>query len=246
MTATASAIRSARALVDLLYPAACLLCQAAIHGSASPVCESCHAAMPRGLAPVCARCGLGLPGAYDAHLVCPACQRHPPVFEQARAPFVYARAVPDAIKTFKYRGRHRLGVWLAVQMAEEARRHARFAEVQAVIPVPLHWLTRRLRGFDPPIALARMIARLLGIPYVPLLRRSRWTATQTRLSPSARARNVEGAFRVNARPRPSGGVLLIDDVLTSGATANACAQALRRAGIRPVYVLTAARTPIHP
>src|SRR3989338_7607158 len=105
MTGVASVLTCSRTLVDLLYPAACLLCRAPTDGSASPVCESCQLAMPRSLAPVCARCWLGLAGAYDAHLVCPACQRHPPVFGQARAPLVYARAGPDALQTFKYRGR---------------------------------------------------------------------------------------------------------------------------------------------
>lgn len=199
--------------------------------------------MPRVLPPTCTRCGVGLPGAYDAQWTCLSCQRHPPVFDQACAPFAYAQAAGEAIRAFKYQGRHRLGSWLAVHMARSAQRALPLANVSAIVPVPLHWVKQRLRRLDPPFFLAQALAMALARPYVPLLRRIRWTTTQTTLNPSARVRNVHGAFVV--APQESNllnGVLLVDDVMTSGATANACAQTLREAGIQPVYVVTAART----
>lgn len=203
--------------------------------------------MPRLLPPSCTRCGVGLPGAYDAQVICISCQRRPPIFERACAPFVYAQAASEALRAFKYQGRHRLGSWLAVHMARSAQRVLPLANVSAIVPVPLHWVKRRLRRLDPPFFLAQALAKALARPYVPLLRRIRWTTTQTTLSPSARVRNVKGAFAVQMAPQEfnlfSKGVLLVDDVMTSGATANACAQTLREAGIQPVYIVTAARTP---
>lgn len=113
--------------------------------------------------------------------------------------------------------------------------------VGAVVPVPLHWLKQRCKGGNPAEVLAQAVARGLGLPYHPTaLIRIRWTPTQTRLTPHQRARNVQDAFR--ARPgQLTGTVLLIDDVFTTGATAQACAAALRAAGATRVFVLAAAR-----
>jgi ComF family protein len=110
------------------------------------------------------------------------------------------------------------------------------------VPVPLHWQRRWARGFNQSELLARGIARRCGVLMVRALRRTRCTATQTGLSHTGRRQNVTGAFQVR-RPRAVAGkrVLLIDDVMTTGSTAAACAAALRRAGASRIMVLTAAR-----
>ena len=131
---------------------------------------------------------------------------------------------------------------MADAMAVTAQRAFPLEEIDAVMPVPLHWVKQRLRGFNPSEQLARQIADALGRPYRPkILRRTRWTAAQTRLPHRRRFGNVRQAFAASSSP--PGGVLLIDDVLTSGATADACATALKKAGAAKVFVLTAARTP---
>ena len=230
-------------VVNLLYPPTCLLCRAPLPSGA--VCEECAAAMPERPRPVCACCGVGLPGAFDAVAVCAYCRRRPPRFERARAPWPYAGAVQDAIRRFKYQRRWRIGRWLADDMSLTARASLPLAEVSAVLPVPLHWLKRRLKGWNPAEELAAAVARSLDKPCRPsALRRTRWTATQTRLGWRARSRNVRAAFAARPRLVRDQTILLIDDVLTSGATADACALALRQAGARRVFVLTAARTPL--
>lgn len=197
--------------------------------------------MPRAHPPVCQRCGQGLPGAYDALALCRLCQRQLPAFDQAGAPFRYAGAVRDAVHAFKYQGHRRLGLWLADAMAEFAQPPARMASYDLIVPVPMHWFKQRVKGFNPAEGLAQAVgARVRQRCTRTALRRTRWTATQTRLTRTQRARNVRGAFR--ARPNAVHGrhVLLIDDVLTTGATAHACALALREAGASSVSVLTAA------
>ena len=113
-----------------------------------------------------------------------------------------------------------------------------------VTAVPLHWLKRRVRGADPVGSLGRQIAAQLGKPWRPhVLARIRWTATQTRLDVAQRRRTVEDAFRARPREIAERAVLLIDDIVTSGATSHACTLALRQAGASKVYVLAAAGTP---
>lgn len=235
---------SIASLVNLLYPPACLLCDGALP-SGRDVCPACERAMPALLAPTCRSCSAELRGAFDARLECAACRRRPRAFDLVCAPWRYAGQAQQAMHRFKYRRRWRLGRWLAQAMAETARASLPSGEVSVVVPVPLHRLKRWLNGANPPEDLAQPIARALGRPCRRrALTRTRWTATQTKLSWQARSRNVRGAFRASAREVRGETVLLVDDVLTSGATAEACARALKDAGAKRVYVLTAARTPL--
>jgi len=128
-----------------------------------------------------------------------------------------------------------LGELLAAALPRDER-------IDAVVPVPLHWRRRWARGFNQSELLARGIARRCGVPMVRVLHRTRPTATQTGLSNTGRRHNVAGAFQVR-RPQSVAGkrILLVDDVMTTGSTAAACARALRRAGAGRIVVLTVAR-----
>jgi ComF family protein len=232
-------------IANLLYPPACLLCEAGLpDASASCVlCSGCRAAMPESRAPLCTACGIEISGAFDASARCAGCLRRAPAFDRACAPWRYEGPARDAVREFKYRRRWRLGRWLAGTMAACARRSLPVDEIDVVAPVPLHWATGRLRGFQATDLLARAVAGALEKPArLRALRRRRWTASQTRLPWAARSRNVRSAFRADPEAVRGRRVLLVDDVLTSGATAGACASALRDAGASRVFVLTAART----
>ncbi len=162
----------------------------------------------------------------------------------ARAPWQYAGQVQRAIHQFKYHHRWRLGGWFSQDMAALARSSLPLTAITVVIPVPLHWLKHRLRGFNPAEVLASRIARHLEKPCVPqALHRRRWTRSQTGLQGRQRIKNVSRAFTANQHSVRDEGVLLVDDVHTSGATVRSCAEALNLAGARHVFVLTAARTP---
>ena len=240
-----------RVLTNLLYPPVCLLCHARLSApsldlACELVCDDCQGAMVHSGRPLCTRCGVGLPGAFDAMMQCASCRDTPLAFEMARAPWRYAGAARVAVQEFKYHRRWRLGRWLAQEMVVTARSSFPLEELTGVLPVPLYWLKQRLKGYNPAEQLACLVARSLETPYVPgALRRARWTGTQTRLSWHQRFRNVARAFAAHPALVQDRSFLLIDDVLTSGATANACAVALKEAGARAVFVLTAARTPSH-
>ena len=187
---------------------------------------------------------MSLSGAYDAQMDCQACRTRRFAFTQARAAFVYRGAIREAIHAFKYQQRHRLGRWLATAMAQTARTAWSPSTIDAIVPVPMHRLKQWTKGLNPAAALAEHVATTLDRPYRPAeLARARWTRSQTRLTPRQRLRNVAGAFRVRPNRVHGATVLLVDDVFTTGATAHACAMALRDAGARAVLTLAAAATP---
>ena len=237
-------MRTVSALTNLVYPPACLLCRTRIPSAETIFCDGCAEGMPRLLPPLCDRCGVGLPGAFDERLRCARCRTNPLGFDLARSPWWYAGPSQEALRQFKYHRRWRIGARFAEDMVAMARASLPVDVVDAVLPVPSHWLTHRLRGFGAAAFLAEAVARSLEKPYRPrLLSRTRWTATQTRLQGRERFRNVQGAFAAREQSAEGHTCLLVDDVLTSGATANACALALKAGGARHVFVLTATRTP---
>jgi len=164
-----------------------------------------------------------------------ACRHCPPeAIARARAAFLFDGPARTAVHRLKFAGWRAVAEALGAAMAESCDLHA-----DAVTSVPLSRRRRSARGFDQSLALARVAGRRLGLPVLPLLRRIRDPGAQARRGGEERRRAMQGAFA--ARGRPPARVLLVDDVLTTGATAAACAEALLGAGARRVDVLTAAR-----
>ena len=188
------------------------------------------------LAPLgCASCDEAL---NDEAVLCDACASLVDSASDEGAAFEYGGPIAEAIQRFKYEGRSDLGSRLGALMAEKARRSV--VEVDAVIPVPLHWRRRRKRGYDQAALLARPIAKSLGVPALLRgLRRVRNTTSQVELPFRERQRNVAGAF-VASRLNGAGRVLLVDDVRTTGATLESAAAALRAGGVSEVRTLVLA------
>ena len=152
---------------------------------------------------------------------------------------MYEGPLRELIHLYKYSGMKPLGRRLAGYMERAIPQEELF---DAVVPVPLHWRKRLNRGFNQAELLARCLAKRRGLPVLNALRRSRATEVQAGLANASRRRNVAGAFAVRPRVNVSGAkILLIDDVMTTGATAAACAAALKRAGAKSVSLLTVAR-----
>lgn len=230
-----------RGLVDMLMPPTCMACKAPV---AVPLglCADCWAALPTITGARCNSCGIPLPLAYQTESACLGCLNEPPDFDGALSPFLYdgpARLMVLALKN----GRESYAAPMAAAMLRAANGMA--APGRIIVPVPLHRWRILSRGYNQAALLARAVARLSGgILALDLLRRTRPTPRSQGMNRSQRQRNVKGAFRI----APGAGnslkgrhVLLVDDVMTSGATASACARALRRGGAASVHVLTYAR-----
>ncbi|MBQ1559904.1 MULTISPECIES: ComF family protein [Caulobacter] len=229
-----------RGLLDLLLPPTSLDGAAAISGGLSAGAFSKITFLDD---PVCDGCGLAVAYADAALERCPACQAKPRAFQRARAACVYDEHSRDLVLKLKHADRADLAGlfarWLSRSGADL------LAEADAVVPVPVHRARLLSRRYNQAAEIARPLARMAGLTYLPdALVRQRDTASQGGKSASARQRNVAAAFAVPAsrRSRVAGRrIVLIDDVLTTGATAEGCARALLKAGASRVTLSVVAR-----
>jgi ComF family protein len=237
-------------LLGLFFPARCRICNQALDGvSRVPICPRCWdhaAALPEnGLCNLC-----GLPGGPADVVVfqCPGCIEHPPRFALARSFGEYGGALRELVHLLKYDGMIPLAKPLGERLASVTEMPAwreEFARCQAVVAVPLEPARRRTRGYNQAELLARVVSRRLGLQMLPAraFRRVRATATQAGLTRPQRRENVRGAFAAEGAFVKDRQILLIDDVMTTGATLDSCAAALRAAGAKRVLALCVARTP---
>jgi len=222
---------------EWFYPPTCLLCGLHGHGG-HDLCTGCRADLPW-LGRACRRCGEPLPEAAPEEITCGRCLRKPPPFDAVHALFRYEAGARELIIALKFRARHPAARLLGEIMAE--RFAAAPEKPDLLIPVPLHRSRYAARGFNQAVELARPIARRLQIPLsLADCVRTRATLPQADLPADERRRNLKNAFNLR-RPMEAEFVALIDDVVTTGATAAALAKVLRRAGVPRVEVWACAR-----
>jgi ComF family protein len=237
-----SAVRACFGLVvDLALPPLCPACREPVIGQA--LCADCWSKLHFIAPPYCER--LGIPFAYDPGpgILSMQAIADPPAYARARAAVRYDDIARTLVHAFKYGDRLDLAPTLGLWMARAG--HELTAEADAIVPVPLHWRRLWARRFNQSAMLADVVAKQSGRPVdYEVLRRVKATAQQVGLSRAQRADNIQGAFRVPAAARAGVAgrrLVLVDDVLTTGATAEGCARALLRAGAANVDVLTFAR-----
>ncbi len=235
--------RAGRHVLDFLYPPVCIGCHEQI-SEPGALCPDCWQALHFLDGPVCASCGLPFELDPGSEMLCAGCHARPPSFDKARAVLRYDDASRRPILALKHADRLDLvpafGRWL-----ERAGRDL-LAASDLIVPVPLHRVRLWRRRYNQSSELARALSRRGGVPVDSLvLCRTRATPSQGEMpSASARQRNVRGAFDMREKRQSvvdGKRILLVDDVLTTGATANACAKALKRAGAQKVFVLALAR-----
>lgn len=231
-----------RGVLDALLPPVCIGCDQPVDGPGL-LCARCWPAVSFITAPQCAACGQPFELPVPAGTRCGACLADPPRFTCARSAVRYGGPVRDLVLRFKHADRLDLAPALARLMIQAGADC--LAGADYLVPVPLHWRRRLFRRYNQSAELARGLARLGGPPVlVDALRRRRATPAQGRLNRLGRLRNVAGAFVVPpaGRGRIAGAhLVVIDDVLTTGATADACCRVLLAAGAARVDVLTLAR-----
>jgi ComF family protein len=242
MVMTAALRRVGRGTLDLILPPRCLACGGQV-ADPQALCSSCWSNLDFITAPFCAACGL--PFEHDAgpDARCAACLARPPRYDRARAVFRYGDESRGMILSFKHADRTDAAIAFAAWMARAGRELLSDADI--IAPVPLHYRRLVWRRYNQAALLALRLGKTAGKPVmVDLLKRARATASQAGLGARERKRNLAGAIEANgARSASVKGkrVLLIDDVLTTGATVSACARALRKAGATGVDVLTLSR-----
>jgi ComF family protein len=228
--------------LDLVFPPACACCQSPIDpGRAVPLCESCRPALADSR-PACTRCGAVL-ARGDAPPPCPRCRDAKFHFGAVTRLGPYQGMLRAAVLQIK-RPQHRLlAAALARLLVETVGQRVAALEPEVVIPVPMHWTRKMWRGANSPETVAAHLAAHLGIPLRgSLLARRRRTAPQASVAPSRRRANVRGAFRAaEHRDLEGARVLLVDDIMTTGATLNEAAKTLARRGATVVGVVVLAR-----
>ena len=233
-----------RAALNALLPAHCLTCDVQVDAPGQ-LCAACFRATAFLTEPCCRRCGVPFESAGQGGRdgVCQGCRDRPPPWRAARAAMHYDDQARRLVLPLKYGDRVELARALAPHMARAGAALLRATDL--IVPVPLHRRRLLARRYNQSALLAQALARLSGRPAVlDVLRRTRATSPLAEKGASARAAEVDGVFVVRERHRPrvdGARVLLVDDVLTSGATAGACARALLAAGALDVDVLVAAR-----
>jgi ComF family protein len=224
---------------QLLLPGTCLLC-GAYSQRAVDICRACELELPA-LGPHCQACALPLATSADH---CGNCLRKAPHFTRTHAGWRYQAQVAQLISQFKYHRQHAFGRVLAELLAAQLQAaYALQAFPELLIPTPMHWWRRLRRGFNQSEQLAQQLSLQLQIPLFAHIRRVRHSKAQRTLTAAERQRNLRSAFRVT-KALAGQRVALVDDVMTTGATANEISRLLLAAGAAEVHIWCLARTPI--
>lgn len=236
--------KAAGALADFFFPPQCLLCRRFIGSYRDGhFCKQCLAGFAFTGSPLCVKCGILFTSRQGEDHLCSRCIRYDRFFDTARAVGSYEGVLRKTVHEFKYRGRSMLAAPLGRLMAEQGSRLLALRCYDLLAPVPLHVRRLRERGYNQAGMLANVIGKAWGIPVnLTALRKRRSTAAQTELTADERRKNIRGAFFWAGASLAEKSVLLVDDVYTSGATADECARVLKRAGAARVDVFTLART----
>jgi ComF family protein len=223
--------RAGRVALDLLFPPQCAICRE----GGTVLCELCTATLPLAEAPRCIRCWTDIKHGS----ICAQCASAPPAFASARAPYAHDDAARKLVHLLKYEGLTSLGAPMAEQMIDAGR----CPGADVVLPVPLHRGRERSRGYNQSALLGREVARGLGLPFEANgAKRIRATKPLvSAMSHDERREIVAGAFRAEPSRVEGRRILLVDDVMTTGATIDACARALVHAGAVEVHALTFVR-----
>lgn len=216
-------------ILDTVYPSSCFHCNDLIEGK-NAVCDACFTAATRITDGFCKVCGEDFDGEFSEKPTCPNCRDLNFSFQYAMSALKNTATNRQTVIAFKYGKRHYLARVLAKFCSEILLNDLRFSDLPTpvLIPVPLHWRRKFTRGFNQADLICRELTRQTSIPHLNLLKRNRYTTTQTKLSRGERLKNLSGAFSVRADLAEYRSIILVDDVFTTGSTSEECARLLRK------------------
>ncbi len=225
---------------DILFPPRCPLCERFLIGREKYVCADCAVKLPLIRQPFCLRCGRPLEDAGAEY--CFHCERTGWYFDEGRCTFIYTGALKEALLRMKFKNHRDYIPFFAASMAGSGRDFLKTRCPDMIIPVPLHERKAKERGFDQCALIGEQISRITGIVQRrDILIRGRYTSAQKGLLPAQRMKNLAGAFSLRDGTLPGGaGVLLVDDLFTTGTTINECARVLKEGGAGKVWFLALA------
>ena len=236
-----------KAFLDLIFPPLCLGCGKRLKENRVKeliACAGCLKGVKKNLAPFCLYCGRKIDKNSFAKNICPRCQRKTVFFDRAFSPCAYEGLVKKIISDFKYKGKDYLGKSLGNLLTDFIREYRLPIEMlDYIIALPLHPVKLREREFNQAEILARIVADEFNRPFLPgALKKIKPTPSQTELEEKERFNNVAGTFALGTKSEHIHGknILLVDDVLTTGATASEAARVLKDSGAGIVFVLTVA------
>lgn len=236
--------KTADATLDLIYPRgiACALCGEGFDTPGGALCEACEGKMPRIGGPRCPGCGRGVEeGGY-----CRMCREFGPASDRGFAPFRYEGIARELLIDFKFEDKTGYCGLFAHYMAEAVKQGGIAGEVGCVVPVPMHWRRKFARGYNQSALLAAQVARALGVPVVRgVLARPVYAKAAARAGggPKERMKSALDSFRPGKGSLAGKTVLLVDDILTTGATVRACEAICKRMGATKVYSVVGAAVP---
>lgn len=226
-----------RRLDDSLMPLRCVFCKTRSRAAEGRICSGCRNDLPW-LENACARCAEPVFTELPTGVHCAACQKRPPLIDATVSPLRYEFPVDAAIKALKFGRRLHYAPAFGELLASSMHRLS--ADIDALLPVPLHWRRKAFRGFNQATELCKPIARVVALPIITGVVRCRATPYQSGLTAGERGKNLRDAFSVR-KPPAARHVLIVDDVVTTGATTRQLARVLVKHGVKKVSVLAVAR-----
>lgn len=230
--------------LDLVYPSSCCHCEKLLEGK-HVICDECFENSRRITEGFCDVCGEDFDGEFSENPICPNCHTLKFSFQYAKSALQNTAKNRQLVISFKYGKQHYLSRLLAKFCSEVMLGDPRFSELPepVYVPVPLHWRRKFSRGFNQAELICKELSKQTGVPVLELLRRKRYTTTQTKLSRGERLKNLNGAFSVCGDLRGHKSIIIIDDVFTTGSTSEECAKLLRKEypKVENIVVLTVLR-----
>lgn len=228
---------TARLSMDLLFPRRCPVCEDIVMPKGHNICPLCFHKLSFVRGPVCKRCGKEVSTMETEY--CFDCGTHKRSFDWGRALINYDETARKSMAKIKYNNKREYLDFYGEAISLRYEKQLKAMKGDALVPVPVHPSRRRQRGFNQAEVLAAEIGRRLQIPVLPqLLIRNKKTLPQKELGPGERLKNLEQAFFAGQRPEWVKGVILVDDIYTTGSTIEACTRVLKKAGVVHVYFIT--------